>query len=150
MKRRIVVAAAVAALALTGCGGEPDADLATGHTEPTAIQAEPSESDPAEPEADSGIQVSGDFEADLERYAGLTDEDVEGVDSFREYLREGLCETDLDPERMGPAAFKVMVERYGDPDATWGIHPDVVRLVIAYDCSERMELAEQYLEDIGA
>lgn len=104
----------------------------------------------AVPTKASGIEVSGDFAADLERHVGLTDEDVEGVDSFREYLREDLCETDLDPERKGPAAFKVMVERYGNPDATFGIDPDVVRLVIAYDCEDRMELAEEYLAGIGA
>lgn len=91
------------------------------------------------------MQVSGDFEADLTQYTGITPDDV---DNYRAYIAEGLCESDLDREAVGPAAFSVMVKRYGEDDPEAGKHPDLVRLVIGYDCPERAELAEEYLAEV--
>ncbi|WP_301472227.1 hypothetical protein [Brachybacterium sp.] len=88
--------------------------------------------------------MSGDFAADLTEYTGIEPDDV---DDFREYIAEGVCESDIDPDAVGPAAFSVMVNRYGDDDPESGTHPDLVRLVVAYDCPDRAELAEQYLSE---
>ncbi|MGO1354053.1 MAG: hypothetical protein ACTHUS_03515 [Brachybacterium tyrofermentans] len=41
-----------------------------------------------------------------------------------------------------------MAKRYGEDDPASGKHPDLVRLVVAYDCPERADLAEQYLAEV--
>lgn len=95
--------------------------------------------------ATPAVETSGDFGADLE---ALTEIRPDDVDDFRAYIAEGICETDTAPDAVGPGAFSVMVKRYGDDAPEAGTHPDLVRLVVAYDCPDRAELAEEYLAEV--
>lgn len=134
-----VFAIPLALLLLAGCGGSPDSEPSPSSAE--AVDAVGETSD--EPEV-SELQVSGDFEADLTEYTGIVPDDV---DDFREYIAEGICESDVDPDAVGPAAFSVMVKRYGEDAPESGTHPFLVRLVVAYDCPNRADLAEKYLAE---
>lgn len=132
----------LALLMLAGCGGGNASEDSPTSSAPVVEQTA---AESVEVPESSELQVSGDFEADLTEYTGIEPDDV---DDFREYIAEGLCETDIDPDAVGPAAFSVMAKRYGDDDPESGTHPDLVRLVVAYDCPDRAELAEQYLAEV--
>lgn len=142
--RPSALAIPLALLLLAGCGG---GDASEDSPMSSAPMSEQATADVVEVPEASELQVSGDFEADLTEYTGIEPDDV---DDFREYIAEGLCETDIDPEAVGPEAFSVMAKRYGDDSPETGTHPDLVRLVVAYDCPDRVELAEQYLAEVEA
>lgn len=139
LMRARALAVPLALILLAGCGGGEDTQSPEVTTEPVEVEAT------TETVEASGLQMSGDFEEDLTEYTGIEPDDV---DDFRAYIAEGICETDIDPDAVGPAAFSVMVKRYGDDDPASGTHPDLVRLVVAYDCPDRAELAEEYLSEV--
>lgn len=134
----------VALVLLVGCGGDPEQPVASPVVSETPVETTVETTMEVEPTA--GIDTSGDFATDLDQVTGIEPDDV---DDYRSYIAEGLCETDVDPDAVGPGAFRVMVERYGKDDPESGRHPDLVRLVIAYDCPDRAGLAEEYLEEMG-
>lgn len=136
------LAAPLALLVLAGCGG--GSENSPGSPEPAANENVTETTEAAETTDPTGLQVSGNFAADLTKYTGIVPDDAE---DFRNYIAEGICESDIDRDAVGPAAFSVMVKRYGEDDPDAGTHPDLVRLVVEYDCPDRAELAEEYLAD---
>lgn len=137
--RARALAVPVALILLAGCGGGEDTQSPEATTKPVEAEAT------TETVEASGLQVSGDFEEDLTEYTGIEPDDV---DDFRSYVAEGICDSDIDPDAVGPAAFSVMVKRYGKDDPEAGKHPNLVRLVASYDCPDRTELAEEYLAEV--
>lgn len=138
--RTRALAVPLALILLTGCGGNPEPTEDPGGDSPIE---HPSDA-PAEA-ATPAVETSGDFRTDLE---ALTEIRPDDVDDFRAYIAEGICESDTSPDAVGPGAFSVMVKRYGADSPEAGNHPDLVRLVVAYDCPDRAELAEDYLAEV--
>lgn len=130
----------LALILLAGCGGSPEPTEDSGADAPIE---HPSDA-PAE-DATPAVETSGGFGADLE---ALTEIRPDDVDDVRTHIAEGICESDASPEAVGPGAFSVMVKRYGADSPEAGNHPDLVRLVVAHDCPDRAELAEEYLAEV--
>lgn len=139
--RYLLIPAAV--LLLTACGSAEPASEAT-DAAPAAEEATTEEAVEEVHDPDA-YPITGDFEADLESIGVHLNYPAE---EFRASYKRDLCDSDLQ-ETVGPGSFAVMVKRYGGGDPSGGMGPDVVRLVISYDCPDRADGAEEYLSELA-
>lgn len=130
-------------LAATGCGNDRPSEATEASAAPSSTPAS-SAAPPSESASEAGqLAITGDFGADLKKYTGIVPDDLA---DYEDFMTESLCETDLNAT-MGPE-FPFQVKRGGANDPASGYHPDMVRLVIAYNCPERADAAERYLKEI--
>ncbi|MFC0673499.1 hypothetical protein [Brachybacterium hainanense] len=146
MRPMRAAALAAALVALAACSAEQPADTAPTKAASTATTAAGSPASTVASEHGTGHPTSGDFASDLADI-GI---EVDDVESYRAYLRENLCDSSTDEDARGPDRFEFQVGRAGADNPEEGRSPDVVRLVVAYDCPERTELAERYLSEGGS
>lgn len=136
-----LAAAALAILALTGCGGTSDAPASTDAAATPSATSEATQETSPSPSGTSEFTPSGDFATDVEAL-GMKPDDVS---SYEEFIVQAVCDSDLEQHPGGGSELDMQARTLGDTDPSSGRHPDVVRAAAAYNCPERAEDVEDAL-----